>query len=143
MPIPAEKIVEYLQSEAGRPLKAKELANELGVATADYAEFKDLLQRLEDEGRVYRQRHQRYAAPDRINLVVGRLQTTRAGAGFVVPESGGGDLYIPQALLIVGLLGIIAWAMSWGAASCGTVARSSFVGGVPPIMPVPALSPAQ
>jgi ribonuclease R len=96
VPIPAETIIDHLRTRAGRPLKAKELANELGVATADYAEFKDLLQRLEDEGQLYRVQRQRYAAPDRINLVVGRLQTTRAGAGFVLPETGGADLYIPQ-----------------------------------------------
>jgi ribonuclease R len=96
VPIPADTIVEYLRSEAGRPLKAKELANGLNVSTADYAEFKDLLQRLEDEGTLYRVQRQRYAVPDRINLVVGRLQTTRSGAGFVTPEAGGGDLYVPK-----------------------------------------------
>jgi ribonuclease R len=95
VPVAPERILEFLRGDAGRPLKAKELARALDVATADYPEFKQLLKKLEDEGALYRVQRQRYAAPQRINLIVGRLQTTRSGAGFVVPTEGGGDLYVP------------------------------------------------
>lgn len=88
-------VVEHLRQRAGKPLKAKELARALDVASDDYPEFKELLRRLEDEGAIYRVKHQRYAAPGKINLVVGRLQTIRSGAGFVVPEQGKDDLFIP------------------------------------------------
>ncbi len=99
MPVSPERIVEYLRTEAGRPLKAKELARGLGVSTADYADFRALLARLEDQGTVYRVQRQRYAVPEKISLVVGRLQTIKSGAGFVVPEDGGPDLYIsPEGL---------------------------------------------
>src|SRR5690606_9993502 len=90
-----ERVVDYLRTEAGRPLKAKELAQALDVPTAEYAEFRELLRRLESDGALYRVQRQRYAAPQRINLVAGRLQTIRSGAGFVVPDDGGPDLYIP------------------------------------------------
>lgn len=97
MPIPAETIIDYLRHTAGRPLKAKELAKGLGVLAQDYAEFKSQLAELERTGLLYRARSQRYAAPERINLVVGKLQTIRGGAGFVIPEEGDGDgdLFIP------------------------------------------------
>jgi ribonuclease R len=95
VPVKADAIVEYLREKAGRPLKAKELARGLGVAEADYPEFKSQLQRLENEGLIYRVRKQRYAAPEKINLVIGRLHTIRSGAGFVVPEDGAGDLFVP------------------------------------------------
>lgn len=97
MPIPDEQIVDYLRTTAGRPLKAKELAKGLGVPNDDYTEFKARLAELEREGLLYRARSQRYAAPERINLLVGRLQTIRGGAGFVIPEDGEGesDLFIP------------------------------------------------
>lgn len=95
MPVPTEKIIEYLRTTAGRPLKAKELAKGLGVANRDYREFRERLIELEREGRLYRARSQRYAVPERINLLVGRLQTIRGGAGFVIPEDGGKDLYVP------------------------------------------------
>ena len=95
MPIEPNAIVEHLREQSGRPLKAKELARALDISNEDYPEFKELLRRLEDEGALYRVKQQRYAAPEKINLVVGRLQTIRSGAGFVNPDEGDEDLFIP------------------------------------------------
>jgi len=92
---PADRLVEYLRDEAQRPLKAKELAKALDVPQEDYAEFKELLRRLEDEGAIYRVKKQRYAVPQKINLLVGRLQTIKSGAGFVIPDEGGTDVFVP------------------------------------------------
>jgi ribonuclease R len=91
-----EALIAHLRAEATRPLKAKELARALDVAPADYAEFKEYLSRLVDDGVLYRVRSQRYALPRRINLVVGVLQTIRSGAGFVGNDEGP-DIFIPQA----------------------------------------------
>jgi ribonuclease R len=88
-------IVGFLRTEAGRPLKARELAKALQVPADEYDAFREQLDRLEAEGVLYRVQRQRYAAPERINLQVGRIQTTRGGAGFLVPEEGGTDIYIP------------------------------------------------
>ena len=87
-------IVDFLREEAGRPLKPKDLAKALHVPEGEYAEFRELLQRLEDEGVLYRVQRQRYAAPERINLLVGRIQTTRGGAGFLIPEDRSRDVFI-------------------------------------------------
>lgn len=95
MSVSSEAIVDYLRNVSGRPLRAKELARGLGVKANDYPEFKRQLEELENEGLLYRVRRQRYAAPERINLIVGRLQTIRSGAGFVIGEDGEGDLFIP------------------------------------------------
>ncbi|MBW3554932.1 MAG: ribonuclease R, partial [Gemmatimonadetes bacterium] len=89
-----EAVLDYLMSEARRPLKGKELASELGVEQAAYTEFEDLLGRLVGDGLLYRVKGQRYALPTKINLVVGQLQTIRSGAGFVNPEEGS-DVFIP------------------------------------------------
>jgi ribonuclease R len=92
-------IVEYLRTEAGRPLKPRELAKALGIPQAEFGAFREQLERLEEEGVLYRVQRQRYAAPERINLQVGRIQTTRSGSGFLVPEEAGPDVFIPvQAL---------------------------------------------
>jgi ribonuclease R len=90
----AEAVINHLRTAADRPLKAKELSQALDVAHDDYPEFKDFLTRLVDEGVLYRAKNQRYALPQRINLVVGDLQTIRSGAGFVSVEDGP-DVYIP------------------------------------------------
>ncbi|HEX7050062.1 MAG TPA: ribonuclease R [Longimicrobiales bacterium] len=95
MPVGADEVITYLRTVAGRPLKAKELARGLGIDTEGYRDFRKLLGRLEREGLLYRVRRQRYAVPEKINLVVGRLQTIRSGAGFVIPEDGDEDLFVP------------------------------------------------
>jgi ribonuclease R len=92
--ITAEAVIDYLQSDALKPLKAKELGEALSVGSADYPQFKDFLARLVDEGVLYRAKNQRYALPQKINLVVGDLQTIRSGAGFVSVEDGP-DVYVP------------------------------------------------
>lgn len=90
----AEDIIRYLRSEAQHPLKTKELARGVDVAEADHAEFKELLDRLVEDGLLYRVKGQRYALPRKINLAVGQLQTIRSGAGFVNTEEGA-DVFIP------------------------------------------------
>ncbi len=91
-----EAVIEHLQNEASRPLKAKELGRALEVTQADYPEFRTFLNRLVDEGVLYRVKGQRFALPRRINLAVGPLQTIRSGAGFVTREDGEGpDVYVP------------------------------------------------
>lgn len=80
------QIVKHLSEEASRPLKLKEIARGLEVGNDRYPELKKALANLVENGSVYRIKQQRYALPEQINLVVGRLDGTRSGAGFVVPE---------------------------------------------------------
>jgi ribonuclease R len=88
-------IVDYLRTEAGRPLKAAELAKALDIPPDDLPAFRQELQRLEADGVLYRVQRQRYAAPERINLLVGRIQTIRGGAGFLIPEDASPDVFVP------------------------------------------------
>jgi ribonuclease R len=90
-----DRIIEYLRNVAGRPLKAKELAQGLDIGSDDYAEFKDLLHAMEERGQLYRVKRQRYAAPRELHLVIGPLSTVRSGAGFVSPDDHSSDVFIP------------------------------------------------
>jgi ribonuclease R len=92
------RIVEHLGERAKRPLKLKEIARGLAVGDDGYQALKATLARLTDEGAIYRIKGQRYALPEQINLVVGRLDGTRGGAGFVVPERRlpGPDIFVPS-----------------------------------------------
>jgi ribonuclease R len=77
-------------------LKAKELAHGLRVPSEEYAAFRDLLERMRESGELYRTKNGRYSLPDLLNLVVGRLQVVRSGAGFVVAEDRAQpDVFIP------------------------------------------------
>ncbi len=95
MDFTAEAVIRHLQSEAQRPLKAKELARALDVNQDDYAEFREFLSHLVDDGVLYRVKSQRYALPKKINLAVGPLQVIRSGAGFVQTEEGP-DVFVPS-----------------------------------------------
>lgn len=88
-------VIEFLKKRAQRPVRLKELARALGVSNREYGDLKGLLKGMEEAGEVYRVRRRRYALPERINLVVGDLQITRSGHGFVVPDSGQTDVFVP------------------------------------------------
>ncbi len=90
----SERVLDFLRDEAGRPLKTKELARELGIPDEEYPALRTALRELEAEGLLYRGRKGRYSTPRNINLVVGRLQVTRAGDGFVVVEDGEQDVFV-------------------------------------------------
>jgi ribonuclease R len=93
----AGDVIAALNRSKRGPLKAKDLARELGVGTDAYKRFRRALHQLEQQGRVYRVKGGRYAVPDKINLVVGSLSTIRSGDGFVTPDGGGKDLFVPGA----------------------------------------------
>lgn len=97
--IESETLLEFLRKRAKRPLRPKELAKALGVRPAEYSQLRRLLRQLERSGEIYRVRRGRYAVPERIHLAVGRLQITRGGQGFVVPDDGAVDVFIPAAAL--------------------------------------------
>jgi len=88
-------ILHYLSESRKGPLKAKELAKALSVSTKDFRAFRTLLLEMVDRGRIYRVKGQRFAVPEKINLVVGRLSVTSKGDGFVKPESGGQEVFVP------------------------------------------------
>ncbi|RMH22412.1 MAG: RNB domain-containing ribonuclease, partial [Gemmatimonadetes bacterium] len=94
-----DEIVRAVVGSHRGPLKAKELARALQVPEPLYRPFRERLRALVDSGRLYRVKGQRYASPSRINLVVGRLSVTRRGDGFVTPEGGGSDVFVPSAAM--------------------------------------------
>ena len=85
----ARRIKQALKDSRKGPLKAKDLAKTLKIPTEGYRAFRDLLQKMEREGALYRVKGQRYAIPEKINLRVGSLQVTRNEDGFVVSEAAG------------------------------------------------------
>ncbi|MEX2610598.1 MAG: ribonuclease R [Gemmatimonadota bacterium] len=96
MSFSAEALLDFLRDDAGRPMRAAELAEGLGVPADQLDAFQELLDDLTGSGLLYRVRRDRYAAPERINLAVGRLQTIRGGAAFVVTDGEDEeDVFIP------------------------------------------------
>lgn len=90
-----DSVLEYLRQSRRGPMKAKEIAKGLSVAPRDFRDFRDLLRGMLERGRLYRVKGQRYAAPEKVNLVAGRLAVTQKGDGFVAPDRGGQDIFVP------------------------------------------------
>ena len=94
--LPNEKaVLQHLSQSRRGPQKAKELAKALSVQTKDFRDFRDFLFGMVDRGRLYRVKGQRFAVPEKINLVVGRLSVTSKGDGFVKPDAGGQEVFVP------------------------------------------------
>jgi ribonuclease R len=95
-----ESIRSVLEASSRGPLKAKELAREFDLPTEAYRDFKEALVQLEKEGKLYRNRRNRYALPDQIHLAIGELRLTRAGDGFLRPDDPTQeDVFIPSGKL--------------------------------------------
>jgi len=93
-----EKILQFMREKAYSPLTLEELIDSFSVSGKQEAEFKDLLSELEGKGEVIKTRWHRYGVPERMNLVVGRLQGHAKGFAFVIPDSEEQqDVYIAPA----------------------------------------------
>lgn len=91
-----ERIIAFMKEEAYKPLLFDELVIVLDVPESDIEMFREMMNELESEGRVFKTKRDRYAVPERVNLVTGRLQGHERGFGFVIPdEEGTADIFIP------------------------------------------------
>ncbi|HHX73871.1 MAG TPA: ribonuclease R, partial [Firmicutes bacterium] len=91
------KILDYMREVAYKPLKIEELAHDLGITDKkEIKRFHRLLEEMEQEGKIIKTRYGRYGLPEKMNLVVGKLQGNQAGFGFIIPDNPDfPDVFIP------------------------------------------------
>ncbi|MBZ9751015.1 ribonuclease R [Deinococcus sp. HMF7604] len=96
---PERDIVVAQLRKLGRPVHVRDLERTFTRQTiqrlGNWRDLTDLLENLVDSGEVIRTRKKTYGLPEAMSLVRGRFQASSAGFGFVVPDSGGEDFYIP------------------------------------------------
>ncbi|WP_438435003.1 ribonuclease R [Gorillibacterium sp. sgz500922] len=92
-----QDVLDYMARDDYRPLTYQELEKEFAPEGAEeFKEFLKLLNTLEESGRIYRNRGNRYGLPERMNLIRGRMQAHQKGFGFLIPEDRERpDIYIP------------------------------------------------
>ena len=97
MSINRSTLIELMQQKVYKPLPEDELLDLLAKKPRDKDSWRELVAEMEREGLVIRTRYGKLGLPEKMNLVVGRLQAQAQGYGFVVPAKGSGvsDVYIP------------------------------------------------
>ncbi|GGM41219.1 hypothetical protein GCM10008956_17010 [Deinococcus arenae] len=96
---PLRDIVVAQLRKLGRPVHVRDLERTFTRQTMNrlggWRELTDLLDTLVEDGQVIRTRKKTYGLPEAMSLIRGRFQASAAGFGFVIPDSGGEDYYVP------------------------------------------------
>jgi ribonuclease R len=95
-PFDDEGILRVVRDSPRGPMKPKAISRALNLSSSHYRELKDRLSELTSEGRLYRVKGGRYAVPERISLVTGRVSLIRKGDGFVRSEETGEEVFVPE-----------------------------------------------
>ncbi len=94
MDISKEQVLDFFKRHPEKPWQIQELQKHLKLPQR--TPLRHILGELVDSGTLIRTRGRTYGLPQEMNLILGRLQITSGGYGFVIPEnSEGKDLFIP------------------------------------------------
>lgn len=89
-----ETVLRFLREQGGSAA-FRDMMHAFGVTKAHREQFKNFMDHLVADGALAKLKGNRYALADADNVITGRLSCHRDGYGFVTPEGGGEDVYIP------------------------------------------------
>jgi ribonuclease R len=99
----AEQLLAAIRDKIDHPATAREVLQRLKIPREQRTTVRRLLKNLVQDGHLIQTRGSRFGLPDRMNLIVGRVQTHPRGFGFVIPdrpvEGATGDIFIAGANL--------------------------------------------
>ena len=90
-----EKILAYMESDGYVPMKRRDMRAMLSVPQEDREKFENLINELIAEGRVFETKKGKLAAPKNLQMATGTFIGHARGFGFVTPDAGGDDIFIP------------------------------------------------
>lgn len=92
-----ETLLNFMKEEAYRPMDIEELVSVFDISTDEYKAFERALKVMELEGIIVRTKKDKFAVPERLGLVQGRIETHKKGFGFLIAEvEGESDVFVPS-----------------------------------------------
>lgn len=79
-----------------KALNESEIAEALGISGAETGEMVTCLDELEAQGIIVQNRRGRYRQPEPDSIKAGEVQITRRGFGFLLPDDGSEDIFLPR-----------------------------------------------
>jgi ribonuclease R len=93
-PLPSREYITQKLEEEGRPLSFEALCELLDIGVHELDVFRRRLNAMEREAGVMKNRRGDYILPEKASLIAGRVQGHADGYGFLVPDAGGGDIFL-------------------------------------------------
>ncbi len=87
MKIKSANVLKVMRESIHRPMTTKELIKRFGIASQDRSRFRRLIKEMTQAGHIIKIKGNRYGIPEKMNLVIGKLQAHPNGYGFVIPEA--------------------------------------------------------
>ena len=95
-----DTLLEFMREEAYRQMDIQELVSVFDINPDEYRAFKKTLKTMEKEGLIFRTKKDKFALPERLGLITGKLQAHAKGFGFLIPEvEGEKDVFIPSSFI--------------------------------------------
>ena len=110
MNLSKKHILEFFGRQEGA-ISFAALVREFGGRRAKL-ELKNMLEDMAEDGEVIRLKGNNYSRPGKMKAIRGRISVHRDGYGFVTPEGGGEDIFIPSKFLRGSLHGDLVEASS-------------------------------
>jgi ribonuclease R len=95
-PVPSREFIIQFLTDTGRPLSWHALFDGLGLKSEEEQEgLRRRLKAMVRDGQLMKNRRGSYALVQKMELVPGRIQAHRDGFGFLIPDDGGADIFLP------------------------------------------------
>lgn len=90
-----EVLISFMKEKAYKPMSLKELSKIFGIGKKESKEFAILLNEMEKDGEIIKNRAELYGIPERMGILKGVFAANQKGFGFVIVEEDRPDIFIP------------------------------------------------